>query len=99
MSKEPQNNLKGPATSKKRPEMIFNKQKTTWSNLQWARNDLKQPSMNKKQPEMTYSEQETTWNDLQQARNNLKWSTKSKIYLKQSKLTYNEQKNYKDINK
>ena len=45
-----------------RPETTYNKQETTW-------NDLEQPRAIKKRHETTYPKQETTWNDLQQARN------------------------------
>ena len=96
------NNLKRSTTSKKRLEMTYNKQETTWNDLQRARkdlkNDLKQPTASKKWPETTYNKQETTettynkeettWNDLQRAGNDLKQPTASK---KWPETTYNEQ--------
>ena len=44
--------------------MTYNKQETTWNDLQPARkdlkNDLKQPTASKKWPETIYNKQETT---------------------------------------
>ena len=71
----------------------YNKERTTWNNLQGARNDPKRP-------ESTYNEQETTWNDLKRPAtgkeqpetiyneqetiwNDLKW--------RRNETTYNEQ--------
>ena len=71
-------NLKQPRTSKKRPEMTYNKQETTWNNLERVRNDLEQPTTRKKWLETTYNEQETTWNNLEWARNDMKRPTVSK---------------------
>ena len=50
--------------------MTYNKQETTWNDLQWPENTYseqettwKRPTMSKKRPKTTHNELDTTYND------------------------------------
>ena len=90
------NNLKRLTASKKRPETTYNKQETTWNDLQCVRNNLKRSTTSKKQLETTpTSKTQPTmiWTYLQRAKKRRETTNNKQIF----RLFYNMGKRFSSL--